>query len=65
MYRWKKTKGIHTKEKAASSTIMLESILITATVEAMEEREVAVIDLPGAFLHAENEREYLNGREAC
>ncbi len=38
---------------AASPTVMTESVLITSAIEAMEGRDVAVIDLPGAFLNAE------------
>ena len=36
-------------EKAASSTVTVESILITAAIDAKEEREVAVMELPIAF----------------
>ena len=39
--------------------MMHESILITAFVETTKEREVAVIDLQGAFLHAKYERKVL------
>ena len=59
MCRLNKKREFIPKEKAASPTVMLESILITATVEVMEEREVTVMDLPGAFLRVENEREVL------
>jgi len=38
---------------AASPTVMTESVLITAAIVATEGRDVAVIDLPGAFLNAE------------
>lgn len=38
---------------ASSPTIMIDFILITAAIEAVEMREVAMIDLPGAFLQAE------------
>ena len=55
----KKQKDYIPKEKAASSKIMLESILITATVEAVDKRKVAVIDLPGALVHTKNDREVL------
>ncbi len=34
-------------------TVMTESVLITAAIEAMEGRDVAVIDLLGAFLNAD------------
>ena len=32
----------------------MESIFITAAIDAKENRDVAVIDLLGAYLHAEN-----------
>ena len=38
---------------ATSPTVLTESVLITAAIEATEGRDVAVIDLPGAFLHAD------------
>mmetsp|Transcript_2109 Transcript_2109/g.4555 ORF Transcript_2109/g.4555 Transcript_2109/m.4555 type:complete len:142 (+) Transcript_2109:2776-3201(+) len=41
------------KEDAASPTIMTDSILLTTAMDSAEHREVAVIDLPGAFLFAE------------
>ena len=34
------------KGEAASPTIGLESVLLTATIEAHENRDVAVIDIP-------------------
>ena len=41
------------REDTASPTVMTESVLITAAIDAEEGRDVAVIDLPGAFLHAD------------
>ncbi|KAL7522827.1 hypothetical protein ACHAWX_007557 [Stephanocyclus meneghinianus] len=41
------------QENTASPTVMTESVLITAALDAEEECDVAVIDLPGAFLHAD------------
>ncbi len=40
---------------APSPTVMTESVLITAIIEATEGQDVAVIDLPGAFLNTEME----------
>ena len=39
------------KEDAASPTAALESVLLTSTIDAAEERDVAVIDIPIAFIH--------------
>ncbi len=43
------------KEEAAAPTVALESIFITAAIDAKEHWEVVTIDIPGAFLHADNE----------
>ena len=34
---------------------MLESVFMTSTIDAKESRKVVTIDIPGAFLHADNE----------
>jgi hypothetical protein len=41
-----------TKSDATSPTVSLESVLITATIDAFEKREVAIVDVPGAYLTA-------------
>jgi hypothetical protein len=43
------------KEDAASPTVALESVFVTAAIDAKENREVVTIDIPGAFLHATND----------
>ncbi len=43
------------KEEAAAPTVALESVFVTATIDAKEKREVVTIDIPGAFLHADND----------
>ncbi len=43
------------KEEAAAPTVALKSIFITAAIDAKEHRKVVTIDIPGAFLHADNE----------
>ena len=40
-------------EDTACPTVMTEYVLITAAIDAEEECDVAVLDLPGAFLHAD------------
>ena len=47
----RKQRGKIDKEDAASPTVALESILIMCTIKAHENRDVAVIDIPGEFLH--------------
>jgi len=42
------------KEEAAAPTVALESVFVTTTIDAKEKQEVVTIDIPGAFLHADN-----------
>ena len=41
------------KGEATSPTVSTDAVLFTSAIDAHENRDVAVIDLPGAFLHAE------------
>ena len=45
-----KQRGTIDKEDVASPTSALESVLITSTIDAAEERDVAVIDIPNDFI---------------
>ncbi|GKY97397.1 hypothetical protein MPSEU_000698200 [Mayamaea pseudoterrestris] len=49
----RKQRAYTAKEDAASPTIATEAIFLTAIIDAMEGREVAVVDVPGAFMQAE------------
>ncbi len=42
------------KEEAAAPTVGLDSVFITSTIDAKENRKVVTIDIPGAFLHVDN-----------
>jgi hypothetical protein len=42
------------KEEAALPTVALESVFVTAAIDARENREVVTVNIPGAFLHATN-----------
>jgi hypothetical protein len=42
-----------------SPTVSLESVLITSTIEAFEGREVAMVDIPGAYLSAGMDEEVI------
>jgi hypothetical protein len=44
---------------ATYPTIALESILITVTIDALEGRNVAIVDVPGAFLSAYMDEEVI------
>jgi hypothetical protein len=55
------------KSDATSPTVALESVLTTATVDAFERSEVAIVDVPGAYLTADMDEEVfmcLRGRLA-
>jgi hypothetical protein len=44
---------------ATSPTVFLESVLINATTDAYEERDVVIVDVPGAFLRANMDEEVI------
>ena len=43
------------KEDASSRTVAIESVFLTSVIDATEGRVVAVVDIPGAYLHADVE----------
>ena len=45
------------KDKAASPTVLLESVLLTCVIDAKESREVAVVDIPNAFVQTDMDGE--------
>ena len=49
----RKQRDTTAEEEAASPTVSIESVFMTCAIEAQEGRDVAVMDLPGAFLHAD------------
>jgi hypothetical protein len=44
---------------ATPPTISLEAVLITATIDAYEERDISIVDVPGAFLSADTDEEFI------
>jgi hypothetical protein len=44
-----------TKEEASSPTVAVESVLLSCTMDAHEERDVAIVDIPGAFMQVDME----------
>ena len=38
------------KDEVSSPTISTESLLLTCMIDAMEERDVSTVDIPGAFM---------------
>ena len=47
------------KEESASPTMTIKAIFITSVIDVKENRKVSVVDLPGAFLHAENNQDVI------
>ena len=41
------------KEDTTSPTLSIESLLISATIDAQEQRYVSTTDIPGAFMQAD------------
>jgi hypothetical protein len=46
-----------TKEESSSPTVATESVLLTSIIDAEEGRDVAVIDIPNAFIQTQIENE--------
>ena len=53
----RKQQGTIEKDKSTSPTIALDSVFITMAIKAAEGRDVAGVDLPGAYLSTENDHE--------
>jgi hypothetical protein len=41
------------KEESTSPTISTEAVFLTAVIDALENRDVAIVDVPGAFMQAD------------
>ena len=53
----RKQRPYTTKEEGSSPTVATESIMLSCTIDAKEERDVGVVDLPAAFMQVETEGE--------
>ena len=53
----RKQQGKYEKEDVTSPTVALESVLLTSIIDAHENRDVAVVDIPGAFLQADQDKD--------
>jgi hypothetical protein len=49
----RKQRAYTAREDAASPTVATESVFLTTVIDALEGRDVAVIDVPGAFMQAD------------
>ena len=47
------------KSDGTAPTVTKDAVLITGVIEAHEERDTATCDIPGAFLHADNDETVL------
>ena len=45
------------KDDTASPTVMLQSVFLTCGIEAHEGRDVAIVDIPNAFIQTEHSGE--------
>ena len=52
-----KQRNFISKEEASSPTVATEAVMLTALIEAQENRDVAVIDIPNAFIQTKVEDE--------
>ncbi len=43
------------KEDASSPTVAIESVMLSCLIDAKEHRDVATVDIPGAFMQADME----------
>jgi Reverse transcriptase (RNA-dependent DNA polymerase) len=41
------------KDDASSPTVSIESVILTSVLDAAEGRDVATVDIPGAFMQAD------------
>ena len=51
----RKQRAYTTKEEASSPTVAIESVMLSCVIDAKEGRDVATVDIPGAFMQAEME----------
>ena len=42
-----------TKEEASSPTVAIESVMLSCVIDTKEGRDVAMVDIPGAFMQAD------------
>jgi Reverse transcriptase (RNA-dependent DNA polymerase)/Zinc knuckle len=49
----RKQRAYTAKEDASSPTVAIESLLLSCVIDAMEHRDVATVDIPGAFMQAD------------
>ncbi len=48
----RKQRKMTNKEDASAPTVSIETVMLSATIDVMEGRDVATVDIPGAFMQA-------------
>jgi hypothetical protein len=62
MYQWKHH-AYTERDEAASPTAMTESILITATIDVKQKRDVMIADIPNAFVQTDiDDKNHIEGQ---
>jgi hypothetical protein len=51
----RKQRDYLTKEETSSPTVAIESVMLSCTIDAKEKRDVATVDIPGAFMQTDME----------
>jgi hypothetical protein len=51
----------HSSKDASLPTVAVELVMLTSVTDAMENCDVATVDIPGAFMQADMDRE-INGK---
>ncbi len=49
----RKQRETTSKEDASAPTVPIEAVMLSTVIDAMEERDVATVDIPGAFMQAD------------
>jgi hypothetical protein len=49
----RKQREYTTKEEASSPTVAIESVMLSCVIDAKEGRDIATVDIPGAFMQAD------------
>ena len=52
---WRPQRQYTSKEEVSSPTVSLEAMVLSCAIDAKENRDVVMTDIPGAFLHADME----------
>jgi hypothetical protein len=50
---WRKQRAYTAKEDASLPTLAIESVMLSCVIDAIERRDIATVDIPGAFMQAD------------